>query len=117
MKKIWKYIIIFIIVVMIYNFLLTIACSFNSEKIKENVEESSKILTEETNIKKVELFSHDVYLDNYTDALMVNICYSIDNNKPIESYLLARKNYIPDITKTVTPDPVGELKSARRKVH
>ena len=52
--------------------------------------------------------------DNYTDALMINTAYSIDNNKPFESSFLARKNYIPNVTDDIYQDTAGELKSSSK---
>lgn len=108
-KLLKKYIVIFLILILIYNILLFAASIFKSEDIKQHVAESSEILTEETNIKSIRLPTQRVFLDNYTDALMINNCYSIDSKKPVESYMLVRKNYIPGLTDTVYTDISGEL--------
>lgn len=110
-KVVKKYIATFIILILAYNILLFATSSFKSEDIKQHVVESSKILTEETNIKSIRLPTQMVCLDNYTDALMINNCYSIDSKSPVESYMLVRKNYIPGLTDTVYTDRPGELET------
>lgn len=112
MKKIiemLKYIAAFMIIILMLNIFMYMVSLIPKESIKQNVSESVDILYEETNIKKVDLLSKSVFLDNYTDALMLNICYSIDNKMPFESYILSRKNYIPGITSTVHKEESGEV--------
>ena len=96
MKKILyniiHYILIFVFVFLICNILLYISCIFNSKYIYKNVKSSYNILNKQGLIyfinKKIDLAN-----DNYTDALIINEMYSIDNKSPFESYLKARKNY------------------------
>mgnify|MGYP003304391137 CR=1 FL=1 len=45
---------------------------------------------------------------------MINTAYSIDSNNPIESFLTARKNYIPGVTKIIHEDTDKNLKSASK---
>ena len=49
----------------------------------------------------------------FTDALMLNTAYSIDSEKPIESALLARKNYIPGQTQTISKDREKNLGASK----
>lgn len=108
MKKIAKYGIIFLILILIFNFLLFISSLFPSKIIIKNVKESSEILSKEGNDYK---FFENLYIvnNNYTDALMINEAYSIDNTNPIYSYMTARKNYNRDITKKSMKDISEEL--------
>lgn len=109
MKKIFKYIIIFIITITIFNLLLFASSLFPSKWIEKNVRESADILQKEGNIyyffKNNELISND----NYTDAIIINEAYSIDNKNPIYSYMSARKNYKEGITKNSNVDVTQEL--------
>lgn len=108
MKKILKYIITFIILLVIYNISLYLACCFPSENIKENVLESTKIISKEGNIFSV-TEDRSVIVDNNTDALMINESYSIDNEDTIFSYMSARKNYKKGLTKEEKEDTKGEF--------
>lgn len=114
--KIVKYIIIYIILISSFVGLLTLTSSFSSEKMYENVKESSKVLLSEGNRKKIYIpyRQHLMEFDNYTDALMINTAYSIDDSTPLYSSFVARKNYIPGVTTEIYEDAVGELKSSSK---
>lgn len=115
-KKIAKYIIIFISFIILFIFLLTITSSFPSKLLYNNVKKSSEILLNEGNRKIIYIpyRSTNMQFDNYTDALMINTAYSIDSTKPFESSFLARKNYIPNVTDEIYQDTSGELKSSSK---
>lgn len=117
MKQIKKYIITFFILIIFFILSLVIVSMFPSSWIKENVQKSSKTLKEEGNKKIYFSMSHFQYLefDNYSDALMINTAYSIDNKTPLYSIFMARKNYIPGVTKVVIEDFVGDLESNTNK--
>jgi len=123
MKKLIKYPLVFLGLLLIFNLLLLISSLFPSNIIEKNVKESSKTLTEEGNIYKFFEWPN-VVNNNYTDALMINEAYSIDNKNPLYSYMSIRKNYKENITKysffdingdsismndLEDYDPVGEL--------
>lgn len=103
-----KYILCFVILIILFNFLLLLACSFPSSWIEKNVLESSEILLEQGNYYTI-LPIKNVIINNYTDSIMINTAYSIDNKKPITSYMSARKNYKDGLTKEIIPDTQGEL--------
>ena len=113
MKKFWKYLVIFVILISIFVGSLVLSSIFSSSKIKKNVMASSKTLNEEGNRKVCFAISKFQYMefDNYSDSLMINTAYSIDNKTPLYSAMVARKNYLPGITEKVYEDEVGELKS------
>jgi len=109
-----KYIAAYFILIIIFTVSLTIVCLIPSKTMRENVSESADALFKEGNYVYFDLIYTWMILDNYTDALMINTAYSIDNAAPLYSALTARKNFIPGKTKIVHPDPVYELKSASK---
>lgn len=113
-KKITKYGIVFVILIFIFNFLLFISSLFPSEIIRENVKESSEVLSEEGNLYLISEY-FDVENNNYTDALIINEAYSIDNTDPIYSYMAVRKNYNKAITRNQMKDTAEELISLNSK--
>ncbi len=120
MKYILKYVLTFIGIIAIFVTLLFVTCLFPSEYIKKNVKNSSETLEKEGNIKRMFVIEKlDVFnFDNYSDSLMINTVYSIDNSTPLYSSFIARKNYIPNLTEKVYEDTTGELNSASKfKVH
>ena len=115
-NKLLNYICIFIILIFSFILFLTLSSSFSSKRIFENVKESSEVLFEEGNRKIIYIPYRNVKMqfDNYTDALMINTAYSIDNSKPLYSSFVARKNYIPEVTNEVYQDVAGELRSSSK---
>lgn len=115
-KNIFKYIIIYIILIVSFVGTLTLAASFSSEKIYKNVKTSSEVLLKEGNrlVKEIIYRNQNMQFDNYTDALMINTAYSIDSRQPLYSAFVARKNYIPEVTTEIYEDSVGELKSSSK---
>lgn len=116
MKNILKYVGVFITIILIFVILLIVTSLFPSEYIKENVKSSAEILVQEGNRKIVYVPQKlsSMQFDNYSDALMINTAYSIDNSTPLYSSFVARKNYIPDTNETIYEDSVGELHSASK---
>lgn len=119
MKQALKIIITYFVLILSFIILLTVSCIFPSKYIKENVEQSSKTLSQEGNRLRTKIIGRDTIMefDNYTDALMINTAYSIDNKTPLYSSFVARKNYIPEITEKIYEDTSGELKSASKYEH
>lgn len=107
MKKLIKYPLFFLGLLLIFIFLLFISSLFPSSIIEKNIKESSKILTEEGNLYQFFDWSH-VVNNNYTDVLMINEAYSIDNKNPLYSCLSVRKNYNENITKNSLTDQNGD---------
>ena len=110
LEKIIKYVKIWIILLIIFNASLCITSLFPSDIIEENVKSSAEILLEEGNVYKISDFS-SVTNNNYTDAIIINEAYSIDNTNPIYSYMAMRKNYKKGETQQVFTDTLGELAS------
>jgi len=108
MKKVFKYTVVFIILILIFNLLLFLGSIFPSSWIEKTVKRSSEILLEEGNIYYFIPKLMFGVTNNYTDALMINECYSIDNETPFYSYMSARRNYKKDLTVETRTDTVGE---------
>ena len=108
-KRFLKYFFTFIFLIILFNILLFATSLIPSEWIKENVFQSSNILNKQGNyyILNEHLM---VANDNFTDSLMINMAYSIDNYHPISSYMLGMKNYSKYTTRVI-PSIQGELKS------
>ena len=116
-RQIKKYVITFVVLILCGILLLTLVSIFPSSWIKENVRKSSETLVKEGNKKVYFSMSHLQFLefDNYSDALMINTAYSIDNKTPLYSIFVARKNYIPGVTEKIIEDFVGDLESNSNK--
>lgn len=114
MKTILKYILIYLVLILICFGSLFLTSLIPSSSIKENVSQSADLLKTETNRKIVSIRDRKYMLDNFTDALMINTAFSIDSTKPVNSFILARKNYIPNITQVEYGDAGDELKSASK---
>ena len=99
-----KYILVFVILIGIYLVLLTVTSLIPSSALEENVRESSETLLQEGEKVTYNLGYKEENIFTFTDALMINTAYSVDKNHPLESSILARKNYIPGQTKVVYPD-------------
>ena len=100
-----KYIFIILVLIIIYILLLILTNKIPSSMLEKNIKESSQILEEEGETKEVNLGYKKEYVFNFSDALMLNMAYSVNSNKPIESMLLSRKDYIPNVTKTENTKP------------
>jgi len=104
LKTILKYVVSFIVLLVIFFGSLTITSLIPSSNLKNNVIKTSEIYKEEGEKKIAKVFGKEETIFIFTDALMVNTAYSIDSEHPIESFVLARKNYIPGQTQTVHED-------------
>lgn len=107
MKKIIiNYFIAFAIILISFNALLFITSLFPSSIIEENVKQSANIFFEEGNMLYLSPKRRN---NNYTDVIMVNTAYSIDNTRPFYSYMVARKNYKKGLTQNELADTQKEL--------
>ena len=113
-KKIIKYTKLWIILLIIFNLSLCITSLFPSKFIEKNVKSSADILLKEGNAYKISEFS-SITNNNYTDSIIINEAYSIDNTDPIYSYMSMRKNYKKGETKQVLTDRLGELASVNEE--
>lgn len=108
-----KYILIFVVLICMYFTSLILSSLIPSSAIKEKVVKSSECLKQygEKEIVDLKYKKEEIFL--FTDALMLNTAYSIDSEKPIESALLARKNYIPGQTQTISKDREKNLGASK----
>lgn len=111
-KILFKYILIFIILIIMYFSLLLLASLIPSSAIRENVEKSSVKLLELGEKKEYELKYKKESIFTFTDALMINTAYSIDSSHPIESLLLARRSYIPGQTLIINEETKDVMSSS-----
>ena len=116
MKKVIKYLFIFLITIVIFCLTLTLVSIIPQKYIEKNTKESVLILKKQTNRLFIPVYTKNklIMFDNYTDALMINTAYSIDTKTPFYSAMVARKNYIEGITEITYPDIIGELKSSSK---
>jgi len=112
-NKIKNYSVVFIILIWSFVLLLTITSCIPSDYLEEHIKETADILIKEGNHKNVWVSykKEEMIFDNFSDALMLNTAYSIDSETPLYSALMARKNFLPGVTKTISVDEPGELKS------
>ena len=116
MKNVLKYTITFIIIIISFNIFLLLSSLFPSSLIEKNVKKSSEILLKEGNTLVIKRKKYsNITSNNYTDSIMINACYSIDNKNPIFSYMSARKNYKKGLTTEELQDTNGELVSYSSK--
>lgn len=108
--QIVKYTLVFIILICVY--LASLICSsiIPTKWIESNSKKSSEeIITYGGEKEIVRIGNKYVIAFLFTDALMLNTAYSIETSTPLESPMLARKNYIPGQTQRVFMDLNGNL--------
>ncbi len=113
-KNVALYVIITILLIVTYLTLLQITSLIPSSAIKDNVIKSSETLQSQGEKAFYDLKYKTECIFTFTDALMINTAYSIDNKNPFESFMLARKNYIPGQTKIVYGDSKRKFRSKRK---
>lgn len=109
-----KYLLIYLILIVVFLISLMLTSLIPSSIMHDNVKATAETLNEQTNQYFLKIRYVPVKFDNYTDALMINTAYSIDNINPFYSAMVARKNYIPGKTKIITEDTSGELNSSSK---
>lgn len=110
-----KYIKIFSLILIMLLILMTLSSLIPSNFLKKNIQESAEDMLNRGECQAVSIdVKKPLFKFIYTDALMLNTAYSIDNKKPLESFLLARKNYIPGITKTIHTNTPNDLPTAEK---
>ena len=115
-KDILRYILIFIILIGIYVAILTLTSLIPSSMLEENAHSSSETLVQEGEKVTFNLKYKEENIFTFTDALMINTAYSVDSAHPIDSFMLARKNYIPGQTKEVYPDGQYNLGANKKDI-
>lgn len=109
MKTFLKYFLLYIIITVIFLSSLIIVSYIPKDAIKDNVRESAEIMVKEGEGKSFKSLARTVFNDNSTDAIMLNLTYTIDEENRLESIIKARRNFVPGITEEIKNDMVGDL--------
>ena len=114
-KIVLKYLKVFIIALISLFILMLLTSLIPSNIMRKNVQESADYMMtlgeyNYVNIKMLKAVNKFIY----TDTLMLNTAYSIDYKDPIKSFLLARKNYIPGVTKIIHINTPKDVPTAKK---
>ena len=113
-QKILQYVIVILILLAIFLGSLVVTSLIPSSWMGENVKKSAEDMKEIGEKEIVDMGYKKEVLFIFTDALMVNTAYSVDSTHPLESSLLARRDYLPGQTTVVHADiPEGLVSPAR----
>ena len=105
--KIVKYILLFFILILLYNLSLYLICLLpKTQNLYQNCMFSAFQLTKEGDFF-TPFFVETI--DNASDAIIINEAYSIDNTSPLKSYLLMRRSYDTEYTTKESKDQFGDL--------
>ena len=95
---------------MIVFFLALLLVSFIPKgSIEKNSVISSRQLLNETEKVYYQSFDRQMQTDNSSDAIMLNIVYSMDDDNKLESIMKCKRNYVPGVTTEVVEDVKGNL--------
>lgn len=109
MRRFLKYITLYITITIIFLAGLLIVSYIPKEAIENNVRKSAEIMVKEGEGKSFNSLGRTIFNDNSTDAIMINLTYTIDEENRLESIIKARRNFIPGITEEIESDMVGDL--------
>lgn len=99
MKQILQYVKVFLILIACYILFSLLSCMIPNKIIHKNIERSANKLEREGDYPNVVNPRKEFRLDNFTDAMIINQIYSIDNKHPFESFLLVKHQVGPDMSK------------------
>ena len=109
MKNILKYSITYIFIVIIFLSALLLVSFIPNDLIKDNTKKSALTMIKEGETMSFKSLFRTVFEHNSTDAIMLNLSYTIDEENKLESVIKARRNYVPGVTKNVEKDIIGNL--------
>lgn len=109
-KTVGKALIIYFLLVILFTSLLLTVSIIPRSMIKNNIYESIKILKEEDETFIKFSYGKVIRIDNSSDAIMLNIAYSVDDNNHFKSILLNERNFVPDSNQKHVDEEVGNLK-------
>lgn len=115
MKNVLKYILTFVLMVIMALGLLLISSCIPRVFLRNNVRISANELKRENEKFIVKSFDKRLLFHNSTDAIMINITYGIDENDKLESVIKARRNYIPGVKQDIVEDKNGNLVTSNNK--
>ena len=107
MKNVLNYIKIYIIMILVFITGLTLVALIPQENIKNNVKKSLETLEKENLAQEVGIIKKTI-LDDFTDALMINISYSLDTKNPIKAIM--EDNFGHEERNVIQYKPVKDLK-------
>lgn len=96
MKKVLKYIILFLLVLILLMSFLVITAKIPKEDVKGNIKESEICFRKADEIVRKFNIREYSHLDIYADSILLNITYCIDEMHPLSSVLEA-KYYVKDL--------------------
>ncbi|MGN1301029.1 MAG: hypothetical protein ACI4U9_00615 [Clostridia bacterium] len=102
LKNILKYIIIYIITVSILFSLLILSSKIPKSSIQKNIEESVTFFKENAGVEEKLKRREYTTVHYYADSILLNIIYSIDSQKPIESTMWAK--YYKEVNADINND-------------
>ena len=110
MKNFLKYILTFIICVITCFGALALSTLIPQENIKENVAESAQIMKEQGERVLIWSMGRELPVHNSTDAIMLNMTYSLSNDDLVKSILKPSRNKVPGVTsQEIVKDAIGDL--------
>jgi hypothetical protein len=90
MKRIFKYILIYIIIVLLCVSFLTITSKISKTIIEENIKQSTKDFHTSDEVEQVVKRRDYTFKHPYADAMILNIIYCIDTEHPLSSAMEAK---------------------------
>ena len=90
-----KYVISYFLIIIIACVLGTIVCKIPTKYAQKNIIESVGVFEEEWT-DPLAKFGYNAVKDNFSDAIMFNIIYSVDSEKPFLSFIHCKNQIIPD---------------------
>ena len=85
LKTVLKYVFIFIVTMIILVGLLFLSSLIPSSSLQQNIKESSEFLNNYGEKEQIKALGKEETLFLFTDAIMLNIAYSIDSTYPYEA--------------------------------
>ena len=115
MKRILKYVLLYIILTILMLGALYLVSFIPKNAIRNNVTKSATKLYYEGEKVYFNSFGRKLFDDNSTDAIMLNLTYTIDEENKLESIVKARRNFVPGVTEKIKLDEVGDLLYENKK--
>ena len=110
MKNILKYLLTFIICVVICFGALALSTLIPQGNIRDNIKESAEIMKKQGERFFVWSLGRELSIHNSTDAIMLNMTYSLNNEDLVKSVLIPSRNKVPGVsTQEVVKDALGDL--------
>ncbi len=99
MKVFLKYFKVFVLLIGIYVVFSVLSCFIPNKIIHKNIERSVVKLEREGDYPFVVNSQKEYRLDNFTDAMIINQIYSIDNSHPFTSFIFVKHQITPKMSK------------------